>query len=146
MLQSYDVPIGNRQAVLDNIQEQFVRFFREELGLQDNKLGYAFLTKNRTMLLSDTEDPQTNEDMNSPINRLPKIVIKYATEHDEPSYREDSDMQAFAQKILDGILAPGDNPMDLVRDGGPTRKFEKEVILKREDILVFALTKIYFAY
>lgn len=146
ILQSYDVPAAKRHAVLENIQEQFVRFFREVLGLQDNKLGYAYMTKNRTMLLSDEEDPQTTYDIDSPINRLPKIVIKYAVEHDEPSYREDSDMQAFAQKILDGILAPGDNVMDLARDGGPTRKFEKEVILKREDILVFALTKIYFAY
>jgi len=146
ILQGYDVPVAKRRHVLDNIQEQFIRFFREELGLQDNKLGYAFMTKNRVILQSEDKIVQTQEDINSPIKRLPKIVIKYAVEHDEPGYKEDADMEAFAQRILDGIMTPGDDAMALARDGGPARKFEKEIILKREDIIVFALTKIYFAY
>jgi hypothetical protein len=146
MLQEYDVPMEQRQIVLDSIQEQFARFFRDVLGLEDNKLGFAYLTKNRILLTS--EKGELRDSIEGNINRMPKIVIRYAVEHDEPSSysNEDPDMISYATGILNDIMGPGDKPMDLIRDGGSARKFEKEIILKREDIVVYALTKIYFAY
>jgi hypothetical protein len=148
MLQSYDVPMNKRKDVLDNIQEQFIRFFREVLGLEDNKLGYTYIAKNQVLLMSDTEPPRSAYDFDSPINRMPKIVIKYAVEHDEASneIRDEDEFGSFANRILEGILENGDDPRELLRNGGPARTFEKEIILKREDIVVFSLTKIYFAY
>lgn len=158
MMQSYDVPVEHRHAVLENLEEQFIRFFREVLGLEDNQLGFAFLTKNHVLLTSEDSRVQTPHDLDSPLTRMPKIVIRYALEHDEPS-RESmdyggGDLQDFANSLLEGILSSGgrgggrqtpQQARELLRSGGPARKFEKEIILKREDIIIFALTKIYFS-
>lgn len=147
MMQAYDVPADKRKDVLDNVHEQFVRFFREVLGLEDNKLGYAYLAKNRVILLSQDEQPRSAYDIDSPINRMPKIVLKYATETDEPAYdMKKTELQIYGEKLLGSIMEDYPNPQELLRNGGPAKKFEKDVILKREDILVFALTKLYFSY
>lgn len=144
MMQAYDVPMEQRVSVLQGVQDQFVKFFREVLGLEDNKLGFGYLTKNRIMLVSDKGTTADANDADFPFARMPKIVIRYAVERDEPSsYADnDGDMISYATGILSDIMGPGDKPMELFRDGGSARKFEKDVILLREDIIVYSLTKI----
>ena len=80
MMQAYDVPMEQRVSVLQSVQDQFVKFFREVLGLEDNKLGFGYLTKNRIMLVSDKGTTADANDADFPFARMPKIVIRYAVE------------------------------------------------------------------
>lgn len=157
VISKYAIPDKNIDGCLTDIESQFISFFKSILGIDNAKSGYSILVRENIYL----QDNSTNQfvdmsEIRNKIFRLPKIVVRGGIETDAmdieqiQDYANGNSFEKYSVGLTEDILSKtnptitGSNTLyaiELIRNGGPPRKYEKEVVMKREDILTFALVK-----